>query len=286
MLYTVLRDSGDTSEQLRAIVASLSSQLKLAEDAGGARHATALISERVLAVARRKESLLRDVEDRFASLQAAHGWRDEMLPLLVADTAKPQPELAGIIAFLTKYTHGNGHPADADKTDFAHFARSLRLPWQHNALGNLRELADEVGEYWADACLSEAEKGHGHSVLRRLFDVALGTGVDKGHPKLVRAIRILSDRLADKVVEDAEERQQKDANLEASIGVAKVGHASDLADRIEKDIFAAVEEGVPQADHRLARATAICKALRQKDGERKRLEGRQRRLDAARPAQA
>jgi len=208
--------------------------------------------------------------------------REELFPLIFANKTKPPPELEGIEDFLARHTHRRGgHPADADKTDFARFARTFRLPSEHSALLRLRRLADEVAEYWADVCLSKAEEGHGHTELKRLFDVASGTGVDPGHPKIVRAKRILNDRLAEHVLKDAEEREQRDARLESRGQVPRVGYASEQADKVEQAIFGAVAEGVPEGDPRLARASGICKGLRQRDGERKRLEGRRRRMEEA-----
>jgi hypothetical protein len=96
------------------------------------------------------------------------------------------------------------------RSDFKDFASTFRLPSKHVTLAALKELADAVGEWWAEACVREAEKGHGHKVLRRLFDVALGTGVDKDHPKLIRAIRIINDRLAMRVLDEAKKRQELD----------------------------------------------------------------------------
>jgi len=109
-------------------------------------------------------------------------------------------EMRGIRKFVEKHTHSPGDPADANKSDFKAFASSFRLPYWHSMLDRLRSLMGEVGEWWADACLGEAERGAAHHELERLFDVATGTGIDRDHPKLVRASRILSDRLADRVL--------------------------------------------------------------------------------------
>jgi len=280
LMYGILKDLHDKKEPLRVLEASLEAGLKVVSDSGGARHATAVISSRILSVARRKASLLHDVEARTELFIEAHNRREELVPLIVADKEKAPSELGGVLQFIAAYTH-KGQPADENKSQFAKFAASFKLPGEHDALKNLKAIADDAGEFWAKACLSEAEKGQGHAVLRRLFDVALGTGVDTDHPMLVRASRILNDRLAERVLKDAEDRRRKDIMQEEMGKVPKVGYASDLGDKIEQDIFAAVAEGVPDSDHRLQAALEICRTLRQKDGERKRLEGRQKRLDAA-----
>merc|ERR1712050_674541 len=133
----------------------------------------------------------------------------------------------------------------------------------------------------AEACLAEAAKGVGHIELRRLFDVAVGTGVDISHPKLIRAEKILIDRLADRVLKDAQERQARDTAAAEKMGEKMtVGPASVAADKIEKSILQSIEEGVPKADPRLKEAEKIVKALREADGQRKRLAARQKRLEA------
>merc|ERR1712217_143270 len=166
-------------------------------------------------------------------------------------------------------------------SDFNSFVSSFRLPNGHLTLRRLKLIAEEAGEWWAEACLAEAAKGADHKALKRLFDVAVGTGVDITHPKLVRAERILIDRLADRVLKEAVERQQKDADAAAKQGdKMTVGPAALAADKIEQAILQSIEEGVPKADPRLKEAEKIVKALREADGQRKRLAARQKRLEA------
>merc|ERR1712187_508220 len=116
----------------------------------------------------------------------------------------------------------------------------------------------------------------GHLALRRLFDVAVGTGVDISHPKLIRAEKILIDRLADRVLKDAQERQARDTAAAEKMGEKMtVGPASKAADKIEQLMFVSIEEGVPKGDPRLKEAEKIVKALREADNQRKRLVARQ-----------
>merc|ERR1712217_797469 len=137
-------------------------------------------------------------------------------------------------------------------SDFNSFVSSFRLPNGHLTLRRLKLIAEEAGEWWAEACLAEAAKGADHKALRRLFDVAVGTGVDITHPKLVRAERILIDRLADRVLKEAQDHQQKDARAAEKMGdKMTVGPASLSADKIEKLMFESIEEGVPKDDPRL-----------------------------------
>eukprot|EP00931_Biecheleriopsis_adriatica_P051481 TRINITY_DN29862_c0_g1_i1.p1 TRINITY_DN29862_c0_g1~~TRINITY_DN29862_c0_g1_i1.p1 ORF type:complete len:649 (-),score=136.40 TRINITY_DN29862_c0_g1_i1:107-2053(-) len=288
MLHSVLKELNDTYAMLEFAEDQLQNGQDLAATTGGKRHATAVISARTLAVVQRKRELLKDVEDRTASFEAAHARREELLPLLVADQIQPPPELAKIPKFIASYTHVGGSPADANKSNFKSFASSFKLPSQHQALRRLRQLADEAAEWWAEACLEEAGKGAGHAVLRRLFDVAVNTGVDEDHPKLLRAVKIINDRLAERVIQEAREMLEKDSFMaeRSKPNPPPVGPAAGMADKIEERIQSAVKEGVPSHDHRLSDAQAICKTLRERDGERKRLNNRQKRLEAQGKSQA
>jgi len=287
LLHMTLRNLTDMEDDLLWLQEALSGGLVEIGACGGARHATAVMSQRTLDVVRRKASLLHDVEARTASLQSVHDRRGEVLPQIVAGTHKPPAELGGIKKFISLYTHhGPGEPVDGDRSDFAAFVKKFRLPSRHETLIRLRDLADEVGEWWAEACLSEAEKGHGHAVLARLFEVAIGTGVDKDHPKLIRARKIINDRLAERVLQEALERQENDKAMAENAPVPPVGPASAAADKIERDIASAIKEGVPKNDRRLLEAEKILKLLREADSQRKRLAGRQKRLEAEAKAKA
>jgi len=282
MVKNTLRDLDDSEAQLKVLEVQLSEGTEAASEFGGSRHATAVLSCRTLLVVRRKLSLLHDVEERTAEFEAVQARAGELEPQIAAGSLGPPPELAGIRRFISSYTHSPGNPGDANKSDFRAFASSFKLPAGHSRLRRLRSSADEAGEWWADACLRRAEDGADHRVLRRLFDVAEGTGVDVNHFKLVRATKILIDRLADRVLKDAQDRQQQDAALAKQRGDRmEVGPASFAADKIDKDIAKAIEDGVPQADARLKQSAQVAKALREADGMRKRMAGRQKRLDAA-----
>lgn len=281
LLHQTLKDVADTDMQLDEVEDLLAHGTTTAGEFGGARHATAVLCSRTLAVVRRKRLLLHAVEERIKAFEETHSQRDEVLVKLVADEISPPPSLAAIRKFISSYTHKpEESPADANKSNFASFVSSFKLPGKHRLLLRLRAIADEAGEWWAEACLAEANKGAGHAVLRRLFDVALGTGVDKDHPKLIRAMRILTDRLADRVLKEAKERLERDAaNASKCTGVPPVGPASAAGDKIEQDVRQAISEGVPQADTRMKEALAICKRLREIDGDRKRLANREKRLN-------
>lgn len=278
LLHGTLRCLTDSEADLRLLEGLLSNGLEDTKDVGGARHATAVISLRTLQAVRRKASLLHDVEGRLAAVEETHAVRDETLPKVAAGQEGAPPALVGIKKFVREYTHLSPSPADDNKSDYQAFVRTFKLPARHKTMVKLRELADQVGEWWAEACLSEAEKGAVHAVLRRVIDVALATGVDKEHPKIIRAMRIINDRLAERVLREAKERLEQDLILNASQASPPVGPAFALGDRIEADVDDAVKEGVPAKDPRLKESLLICKELREKDGERRRLAAREKRL--------
>jgi len=277
----LLKDLADTEEYVQQVLDWANPLMASAAGFGGARHATAVIAYRTAAVAERKAKLLHSVEARIASLEQAHAECNAILASLLAGSAEVPPTLKAIPRFIRDHTHRPGNPADADRSDFESFARSFKLPADHHALERLWELTDEVGEWWAQACIDEALKGANHNQLRRLFDVALGTGVAKDHPKMFKATKVITDRLAEKVAADARERQKQDKIMEErSKKTPSVGPASEKADKIEEEIFKAIEDGVGRTDPRLEEARLIVKSLREADGVRKRLFARERRLSA------
>ncbi|CAK0811383.1 unnamed protein product, partial [Prorocentrum cordatum] len=286
LIYATLRDLDDTSDSLGQLEAQLQQGLSPVKESGGARHATAVISSRTLAVVQRKKGLVFSVEARIEKLEALQQEFDALVRALVAGELKEAPtELRGIKRFAERHTHGPGDPADANKSDFKAFASSFRLPHWHSALTRLRSLTGEVGEWWAGACLGEAERGAAHHELERLFDVAIGTGIDRDHPKLVRASRMLSDRLADRVLLEAQEILAKDQALAARQKCPPVGPASAAATAIEDSMLKAIADGVPENDRRLAEVKDIVRKLREADGSRKRLAHRETMMRAKTAAQ-
>eukprot|EP00928_Gymnodinium_smaydae_P040435 TRINITY_DN27425_c0_g1_i1.p1 TRINITY_DN27425_c0_g1~~TRINITY_DN27425_c0_g1_i1.p1 ORF type:complete len:509 (+),score=46.14 TRINITY_DN27425_c0_g1_i1:102-1628(+) len=242
IMHVTLRDLMDTEEKLLKAQVPLTDGTLEALDFGGGRHPTTLVSGRALIIMKRKASLLHDVEARIASFEAAYARREDLLKGLVDGSAVAPAELGGIRKFLAAYTHSNCDPADDNKSDFAAFAASFKLPAKHSALQYLKRIASEAGEWWAEACLSKANDGQGHAVLTRILDVALGTGVDRDHPKLFRAMRILRERLAHRVLDEAKQRQERDAAMVATSATPQVGLASRAADAIEQDIANAIKD--------------------------------------------
>lgn len=278
LLHSTLSELYDNEAALRSLEAQLCTGQEHVSEHGGSRHATAVLSARTLGVVKRKANLLHAVQARSAAFEAAHNRHEEIVPQLLAGDTEPPPELMGVRKFINQYTHKGGNPVDADRTDFEAFCKSFKLPYRHRELQRMRELSDKISQWWCEAALRVAQEGANYVQIRRMFAVAIGAGADDDHPYLLRATTILNDRLADKVLKDAQDRQRRDTEAAARVEVPQVGPASRAADAIEQAIFQVVAEGVPSSDKRIADARQIMKELREADGQRKRLAGRQKRL--------
>lgn len=275
----VLKDVSDCEADLRDFELTIAASYDSGAELGATRHATMLISGRMLEVVRHKADLLRDVEQRVVSFERAHAQRDETLKQLI-DGAKAEEfqELYGVLPFVKRYTHVGG-PQNADKSDFKGFVRSFKLPAEHKFLQRLREMVQEVGEWWAATVLDQAEKGTGHVKLEQMFEVALKVGADPEHFMLVRARKIIVGRLADRCLEEAKELFERDRLAEERSKVPRVGPAAEAADQIEQLIFKAVKEGVSEKERRLELARSLVRQLRELDGQRKRQLNRLKRQE-------
>lgn len=283
MCRATLRNLEDSVASLEETAEQMAAQQEIVALMGGARHATNLLSQRVLSVIRRKLEVLSSVELRTAQIEAAHAQREKIIADIVADEgyASP-PELLDVRKFISSRVHRPCDPVDADRSNFEMFAASFKLPARHASLEHLRSLADDFGDWWAKTACSEAQAGAEYATIKALTVLAVNVGASEDHPMLLRAAVILHDRLAAKVLREAEEAQARDAlgaqKAEARGDVPVLGLASKAADTIEQAILKAVAEGVPAGDPRMKQAGEIVKALREADGQRKRMMNRQKRL--------
>ena len=94
--------------------------------------------------------------------------------------------------------------------------------------------------------------------------------------------RAFVDRSAEQVLFSAEAMQARDEEMAArSKGAPMVGPATQLAENIEREAREAIKRrGVPEEHPTLKKAFLVAKALRDKDGERKRMAAREKRLAA------
>mmetsp|Transcript_17795 Transcript_17795/g.54046 ORF Transcript_17795/g.54046 Transcript_17795/m.54046 type:complete len:431 (-) Transcript_17795:53-1345(-) len=287
LLRKTLKDLTDTSASLREKADDIDGAQKVVEQCGGARHATQVMTGRTLAIMRRKAEVLAEVEERFAVYQAAHARCEEILNSIAKDGAEAPPDLCGVRKFVAAHTHRPTDPADADKSDFGAFAKSFLLPARHDALERFRKAYDEASDWWAKTTARTAAAGARGPVIRTLMALSVAAGAEKDHPYLVRAEIVLRDRIADKVLEDAKEAQERDeaaAKKAELVGqVPLVGMAEKAAVGIDTAMQKAIREGVDECDARMKEAKAIAKQLREADGVRKRLHNRQKNPAAQAP---
>lgn len=282
VVITVLSELADTGEELRKLVQRMMENHDSAVKNGGARHPSTIQASRNLAVVQRKTQLVCEVEARGEAFEAADAHRIELFEKVFHGKGAVPDALTGLAAFVEKYTH-RGNPAEASCSEYARsnflaFAARFKLPAGHCSLESLKELGEDAGEWWADMCLKETEKGTGYVQLQRLLDAAMACGADKDHYKLVRAIKIVCDMLADHVLEQAKERVEHDKETIGQSTCPRPGPASAAADKIEEDLKLAQSQGVPLSDKRMVAAKALAQKLREEDGVRKRLANREKRL--------
>merc|ERR1711924_286940 len=151
------------------------------------------------------------------------------------------------------------NPVEADKAPFEVFAVSYGLPPDHMSLMRLKGLAAEATEWWAERTLEEACAGSDSYVLQRLINVTIGfNGISEtGHEKLVQVRTVLGDRLAEKVLAQAEKFAAKDAQVVERSKDAQPENARKVADDIDEEIKEAVRLGAPNKHPKLEQAKNI-----------------------------
>merc|ERR1712203_61914 len=129
-------------------------------ECGGKRHPTSIMFHRTWLVVRRKAALLRAVDARTVAFREEHNRREEIVRSMVAGSLTESPcNLMGVLHFIAGHTHSPGNPEDANKSDFAAFASSFKLPFKHYLLQTLRDLSAEIGEWWAEETFRQAKAG-------------------------------------------------------------------------------------------------------------------------------
>lgn len=212
---------------------------------------------------------------------AAQADSEQILRSLVErGTAAPE-ELYGVRQFVRSFTH-RGNPAEADRKNFRQFASTFKLPGQHKLLEGFQDIAAEAGAWWAEKAYQEAIAGAGHIPIMQLMELAVSVGADPQEPMLLRARDVLLERLRVRISAFAQDCMEKDDLAEKRAKernqVPPLGMAATNADRIEAEVFEAIRMGMDKEDPCIEEAQNIIKVLRQKDGERKRLHNRNKRL--------
>eukprot|EP00747_Dinoflagellata_sp_TGD_P117189 gnl/TRDRNA2_/TRDRNA2_172553_c0_seq10.p1 gnl/TRDRNA2_/TRDRNA2_172553_c0~~gnl/TRDRNA2_/TRDRNA2_172553_c0_seq10.p1 ORF type:complete len:670 (-),score=121.61 gnl/TRDRNA2_/TRDRNA2_172553_c0_seq10:164-2173(-) len=355
LMVHMLKDTQDTQEILQKAIASLSGAQEPIAELGGARHATAVISARVLAVARRKCALVTKMETRLNAFEKAIARKEEIFQAVISDVPAPG-EMLQNKKFSAAYIHTDGEPVDANKSDFESFVSSFGLSKSHRTVTTMKAFIADLTDWWLKSTVHQAEEGLEPRALQRLIDTAVAIGVDKNSELLEKCRQILGDRLANQLLNTAnkakemdalkqsktpvpqlgsaqgaadlinagikeavglgaspkhpglekakgiavemeilertrigllalykaKEKLKKDDDAAAKIapGIVDLGHASKLADIIDIEVTEAIDKGADESHQAIQDARKIAKTLRDRDGERKRLLAREKRLAA------
>lgn len=276
-----LKDREDTSNALREMHSNISKAQDKVVAFGGEREPVYLMCARLCDILAKKAKLLAAVEGRIEEFKGAQAEAETTVQMIVDLKAEPPEALLGIRKFISSYAHRHGNPEDADRLDFEHFLSNFKLPSRHHYLMQLRTLADEYGDWWAQATCRVATEGGHATAVQHLRDIAIGAGADEEHPMLLQTHRLLMSRLAVAVLQFAKDLQAKDAfaaQRAEERGSFTIGAASKAADDVDAEIAKAKEKGVKMDDERILEAHDISKALREADNQRKRMDNRQKRL--------
>jgi len=273
LMVATLRDLHDTEAALRKVEARLQQAHEPVTDLGGLRHATAILAGRALAVIRRKAKLVGEMEQRILSFQAAQAQKEDIFAgVLEGNSCAAPPELLYMKSFMSCHIHHdghhNGHPVDADKSDFESFVASFGLPSQHDLVLQMKTLLTEAADWWAEATLRAAENGAGPEELQRLFLLAGSVGCDKGHESLQQASTILGDRLAHEALARTQEAQALDQWNSARSEIPLPESAQEAVEKIGKAVKEAVELGAPSKHEAIEQARDMLKALMMEEKRR------------------
>jgi hypothetical protein len=293
----VVASTTDTESEVHATIKALQEGGQLAADLGGARHPTALATQRALVVARRKVQLLHDIETRMAAFKVANKRRSAILIDVAYQDGDPPPEMLDIAQFCDARTHHPANPVEDHGmlSNFDNFCETFLLPARHKQLQALRELGVDMGNWWADKLLDLANKGGDknsrkarlaklngeaidesyrltHGQLKKLARVVFTSGLDQTGPKMIELRSTLSDRMAEAVLAEAQEFQKDDATMADSVELAPVGPAARAAGKLESMISETLSDGCPDCHPKLEQVRLIVKALYQADIDRKQMQ--------------
>lgn len=257
LMNATLKDLDDTGEALSRTATVLENAHEPVHDLGGSRHATAVISNRTLAVVRRKRDLVSKAEARVASFEAAHAQREELLHVVKADDGALPAALQRVKRFILSHVHKDGEPVDADKSNFDIFASSFGLPREHCTLRRLRELTNEATTWWSEAALHEAQGGAHADEIRRLINVIKAISGERNFKGMDEIMEILGNRLSEKVLSSALTAQKRDAVAVRGSKMPQPESARDAASSIQSMIKESVALGAPSKHPSMCKAKAI-----------------------------
>lgn len=273
LMASTLKDIRDTADELRKTADLLVEVGEDAHDAGAARHATAVISARTLAVVQRKLFLLRETEERTIAFQIMNtdAKRQELLKALTAGDVHIPPALVGIKAFLNGLQQkigqcgsATGEPVDSDKSDFRSFATAFGLPSGHLTVKALREEAAKTASWWLQQALILAQNGADADIIKRILAFANSIYGDLSlDPIFLAAQALLFDRIAENVLKFAEQVKHKDEQTVARSDTPQIDSAKNGSMEINSQITAAFKMGVSTKHPHLEQAKMVAVYLEQ-----------------------
>jgi len=245
LMNSTLADLRDNELGLRATERLLVDSHEPITQFGGARFATAIVSQRTLAVVQRKASLLKTAEARANAFDVADARKDDLVAALLESPCPIPDAFVGLKKFTAGLIHKDGNPIDADKSNFELFAASFGLSAKHEIIVQLKSAEAGAVEWWAWRTLAEAQGGASSEGIQRMICVVVSLCGDQRHPALAEVKIILDDRIAENVVLCAEKLQARDAAIVGRTKEPQPASAREAADGIMEELRKAIALGAP-----------------------------------------
>lgn len=174
LLKAVLSDCEDTVESLVLLIEGLQGNHIAVGAYGGSRHATSVITKRVLQVAERKLQVLRGLCESMTAVEEVQRKVREVIAEVLS--ARPVGEVLGsslnFPGTLKKSAHKRGEPQNEQISDFGFFASRFGLPSEHAAVKRGQKIIEEQLPIISAAIFAEAEKQVADETSRGVFSGA------------------------------------------------------------------------------------------------------------------
>lgn len=243
-------------------------------EAGGSRHATAIVAARTLLVVRRKAELLARVEERKALFDTLIEQKQKILEDVTANTSPCPDGLLGIRQFVARLANKpEENPADADKSNFEHFANNFGMHRKHMYFEEMLESAKVLIKWWSKETMRLAVEGAESDVIKRNIDVVNGIGAakeayDEIADDMKETVEIMGDMLALRCLEFARKMKEQDAEVVKRSKDAQPQSAKEKALAINNEIRRAVSLGAPAKHQMLSEAKGIATYLEAEEKDR------------------
>lgn len=269
-LSSVQDTYAETSEVLQGLQALQDPVL----EAGGSRHATAIVANRTLQVVRRKAELLEAVEQRKAQFEILTHQKEKIFQDVTENTGSCPDGLLGIRQFVARFANKpEENPADGDKTNFDHFASHFGMHKKHMHFEDMLELAKDMVKWWSKETMHLAMGGAESDQIKRNLDVVHAIGADKAAydeiaEELKTTVEIMGDLLARRCLEIAQQLKEQDKQVVERSKDAQPQSAKEKAASINDEIRRAVGLGAPPKHPLLSEAKGIATYLEAEEKER------------------